>query len=444
MGALADSHSSAPAARFRLTFEMNPEAYPEELQAYMPGIADLLHALTLEGQLAVDGGAFELQADVLLGGIERTRTNLRLFGTESLWHIQSSLLGRETLTLDMRAFLEFAVKCYSHLGIPLQRVAILATPFVHSLPFQAIYRRFTDTFYYESGTHNLTWSDMIYMGNIIRMLAEDNTPLTMWTRAIAMETGYESYLYDLVYNLPDWLLTFIPETTGLTVTMDETSETWTTNGLTVFHRETDLSGGLYLTFAPPPLPDGNVLTLDAAAQPDGDLLHGSFHLLLGGEEETLLDLRLSGSLPTRLPVTRAFSLDWDAEGLIVGGEGVHLRFEGEATGSGVILRQRTADRSAVMLTVTAELEPITADFSTDVEGESVYILSVNAETLSELMDRIASPMVRSLLPLIAQAPTTSCQTLMNLLEDSGVFALLTEGFVSEDEYWDDDWDWDEY
>ena len=440
MGALAETHRSAPATRFRLSFDMNPDAYPEELQAYMPGIADLLRALTLEGQLATAEGEFELRADALMNGVERTRTDLRLFGTESQWHITSSLLGRETLTLDVSSLLEFAIKCYSHLGIPLQRVAILATPYVHTLPFRGIYQRITTTLYTDPGTHTLTWSDMIYMGNIVRMLTEDNTQLSMWTRALAMETGYENYLFDLIQNMPDWLQTFIPAT-GFTVTKDESTETWTTNTLTLLTREWDQAGGQSIAVTLPPMLDGSVLTLNAALLPDGDLYHVSANFLIDdGEGGTLLKLHAEGSLPTGLPVAREFSLLWDAEGMIVGGDGVHLRFSGEPIDGGVVIRQWTPDSGDVMLSVTAELERTEADFSADVAGESVHVLSVNGETLGELMNSIASPMIRGLLPLIAQAPTSSCQTLMNLLEDSGVFALLTEGFMTEEEFWDEGWD----
>ena len=439
VSALASAHENAPAARFRLAFDMNPEAYPDDARAVTPGIADLLRVLTIEGQLAMADGEFELKTDLLLGGIERTRTDLRLFGTEELWHIRSSLLGNETLTMVMRAFLEFAVKGYSHLGIPLQRAAILVTPFVHTAPLRGFYDLLVGTVYAEPGTHTVLKSDLMEMAAQARALADSDIQFGVWTRAMAMETGYDGYLADLILTLPEWLETFMP-LNGLTITRDEAVETWTTNALTLFRREQDQSGGQVVSVALPPMLDGNVITLDASLQPDGDLYHGSLNLLIDdGWGGTLLDLRVSGSLPARLPITRDFSLIWDAEGLIVGGEGAHLLFEGEPTATGVILRQWTPDRSTVMLTVTADIEPTQANFSADPEGESVYILSVNGETLSELMSRIASPMIRGLLPLIAQAPTSSCQTLMNLLEDSGVFALLTEGFASEG----DEWEWDD-
>ena len=443
VSALADVIQAAPAVRFRLSFDMDAGAYPESVSDLMSGIADLFNTMTLEGLLTGLDGNFDLQADLLLGGVERTRTDLHLFGSESSWHIRSSLLGGETLTIAMQSLLEFALKGYSHLRLPLQRAAILASPYVHAYPMRNVTGAVQSTLYAQEGTRTVSKNDLVAMARMIRADAESSSDLRNWALAVAMETGYDDYLMDIFLDMPDWIETFVPKQ-GITITIDESSETWTTNALTLLRRETDLSGTQVLSVALPPLTDGSVITLNAACQPDGGLMHGSFDLLiLNGHGKTVLKLHADGSVPVELPVTRDFSLTWDAEGPMVGGDGVHLRFEGEPTATGVILRQLTPDRSAVMLTVTADLEKTQADFSPDWTGDSIQVLSVSSDALNELMGRIASPLFRGLLPLIAQAPASSCQTLMSILERSGVFAMLTDGFTGDEDWdavWDDDWE----
>lgn len=443
-GALADAYTG-PSVIFDLRFDMDPEAYPASMKQIAPGVADLMNALTLEGQFTEADGRFELTTDLLLSAMERTRTHFRVFGSEANWHIQSSLLGDETLTVTMENLLEFALKADSHLGVPLQRVAIWASPYLHTHPLDKVIKGVKSVLFAEEGARTVAKDDLMELALLMREHADSNVYFRIWAQAVAMETGYDEYLMDLMYNMPDWVETYVPES-GLTVTVDDASQTWTTNALTLLRWETDQSGAQMLSFALPPLAGEGAITLDAALQPDGDLLHGSLDLTIDDEEgETLLSLHADGSLPAALPVTRAFSFAWDAEGPFVGGDGVHLRFEGEPTATGVVLRQLTPDLSKVMLTVTADLEATEAEFTPKLEGDPFYVLSVNSDSLNELMHRIASPMIRGLLPLIAQAPTSSCQTLMNLLEDSGVFAMLTDGFSGDGDGWDNDWDddWDE-
>lgn len=444
LGALADA---APALSFRLTFDMDASAYPDDVRDIMPGIADLLNELSFEGLLTGLDGEFDLKADLLLRGLERTRTDIHLFGTEEIWHVRSSLLGHETLSFVMYTLLEFALKGYTHMRIPFQRVAILVEPYVHTDPFIGFARIANPVLFAEEGSRAIRRDTLLDMAGQLQENLETNLYFRNWAQAVAVETGYDEYLMDLIRDLPDWLETFVPRD-GITVAIDDHSETWSAGTLTLLRMETDQSGARSVSAALPPMTDGSTITFDAATQPDGELLHFSADLVIrDSDDEALLNLHADGSAPVSLPVAQAFSLTWDATGPMVGGDGVHLRFEGEPTDSGVVIRQLTPDRSMVMLTMTAELETTDVDFVPDSAGDSIYAFAVDTNSLSDLVDRIASPLVRGLLPLIAQAPTSSCQTLMNMLEESGVFGLLTEGFSADEESWDEsDWedeDWED-
>lgn len=441
-GALGEA---ADCLRFRATFDMNAEAYPDGVQAIVPGLADLVNEMSVEGTLTGRDGLFDLKADLLLSGQERTRTDLRVFGSESNWLVRSSLLGSETLSIDLIALLEFAVKGYSHLGIPFQRVAIMATPYVHQNGIASLTDAAKPILLAGSSSRSISRQALEKLAEQLADIADTDRAFLNWTMALAMETGYDAYIRSMMAQLPAWIDSFVPAA-GIDVAVDADLEIWSAGQLTLYRRETNQSGAQALSLTLPPMTDGSILTLEAAAQPDGDLLHISLDLLLrDGNGRTLLSLRVNGSSPVTLPVTRAFSITWDAEGEMIGGDGVHLCFDGEPTTDGVILRQMTPDRSATMLTVTARLSSAKVDFIPEAVGDATSLLNVNSETLKDLMTRIASPLVRGLLPLIAQAPASSCQTVMNLLEDSGVFGLLTGGFESEEGGWDDEWDdwsWD--
>ena len=426
---LADA---AEGQRFRLTFEMDADAYPADVRDITPGIADLLRELTIDGTLLTDGSKFDLQAELLLGDQERTRTALRLFNNLNTWYLASPLLGDVVLSAYMPALLEFCLKGSTHLGVPFQRVAI-CLPRVHTDGVASLVSAASPVLFAREGSRSVRRSDVISLAHRLAELAETDRAFIYWTQGIAAETGYNWVIMDAVAQLPAWVESFVPGS-GLTITVNGSLETWTAGSLTILRRETDLSGAQSLSVTLPPLPDGTTVTFDAAMQPDGGLIHGSFDLLVtDAAGDTVARLHADGSLPASLPVTRPFFLVWEAEGPAVGGDGVHLYFEGEGDGQTVTVRQLTPDRSAVMLTVTAALEPARGELSPLPES-AVALFSVETSSLNALMQQIISPLVRGVLPLIAQVPASACQTLMNLLEDSGIFDLLTNGFDTEGSY----------
>ena len=83
-----------------------------------------------------------------------------------------------------------------------------------------------------------------------------------------------------------------------------------------------------------------------------------------------------------------------------------------------------------MVTVSGQLlpyEPASIPNYTAADMVGVNLLSVNDTTLAELIQDILEPLVRGGLPLLVHAPAAGVQSLMDLLSDSGILSLLTEG-----------------
>ena len=118
----------AHAVRFTLAAEMNADAYPETDRPLMEALAELIGIISLEGTFEYNEDCIDLNAQVLLEQAEETRTTLRLYGCEDTWALQSNLLGDQQLFFPMTSLLEFCMKAYFHLNVPLQRVGLLLTP----------------------------------------------------------------------------------------------------------------------------------------------------------------------------------------------------------------------------------------------------------------------------------------------------------------------------
>lgn len=450
MPALGEETVHGRGASFRLTFAMEPGNYPEGVRTIAAGLADLLDVLTLEGELLNPGDDFDLRLALGLGDNDRARIEARVFPLRLHWVFSSPLLGDELVDIGLKEVLEFSLKTYAHLGIPLQRAGILVSPVVHAYGTASLTDPARPVLFAEEGSRVIPYDALADLAAIWAEKAEDDNALRSWTQALGSETGYDDALLWALEAMPAWVESHVPAE-GMLVTVTDDTEVWTAGGLTLLRRETDRTGALRLSLTVPEIDDTYDLSLDLALQPDGSLTHGSVDLTVEEDGETALRLHADGSVPVSLPVERAFSLTWEAEGPAVGGDGVHLCFEGEPTDEGVVLRQMTPDRDGVMLTVHAALTPVERDFVPGDPTGALGVLSLNGDTLREFVERISMPMLRGLLPLIAEAPTSFCQTAMNLLEDTGIFGLITDGlgesdFDGDGEDWEDEEDeeaWDD-
>ncbi len=428
---------------FRLDFDMNAAAYPEDVREVLSGIADLINAITLEGVFELQDGYFESDFDFLINDSERTRTPIRVYGDKANWIFRSPLLGNETVFLLMDGMLEFAMKGNAHMEIPAQRAATLISPYVHAHGVGDIWAVMKPVLFAKEGSRTISASKLKAMAKDVTVAA-DGRPFRYWAAAMARESGYEYEIRDALADAPAWLSSVL-SSKGISVKVTDTRETWTTGKHTLFERTFSLEDAQTFKLTLPPSTNGYAITAEGAFQQSNGLFHGSIDvLIIDAWEGVVLELHANGTLPTAFPVTRSFSLTWDADGMAVGGEGVHLYFEGRGTGDTITLTQMTPDMEQAMFTLTLSgLEEIEASVEpyTDL---GLCLMTVTSETLAELMRSIAIPMVKGLLPILAEAPASACQSILDLLEDSGIFGLVTDGLLSEDDWAEEDWEeWDE-
>lgn len=417
---------------FQLSFDMNASAYPEDVREVLSGIADLVNVVTLEGVFEAENGYFESDVDLLVGGAERTRTPVRVYGDEANWIFRSPLLGDETVFLLMEGMTEFTLKGYGHMEIPAQRVATLL-PYVHTHGLGEIWAAMQPVLYAKEGSRTISASKLRAMADAVVQAAEGR-PFRYWAAAMGRESGYEYDLRDVVSSFPEWLDSFL-SSKGVSVKITDTSETWKTGKHTLFERTFSLEDAQTFKLTLPATTNGYTITAEGAFQHSDDLLHGSIDLLITDAWETVvLDIHADGTLPTAWPVTRAFSLTWDADGMAVGGDGVHLYFEGEGDGESITLRQMTPDMAQTMLTVNLTgLKAVEASVEPYTEL-GLCLMTVTSDTLGALVRAVAMPMVKGLLPVLAEVPATACQSILDLLEDSGVFGLVTDGLLGDEEW----------
>lgn len=451
--ALADQDASG--VRFDLQLNMDPAAFPQEQQEMLSGIADLLNILTLQGTLDQSfTGCFDLNADILLDGAEETRTPVRIYGTESHWGIESSLLGDEMLMVNMIAMLEFAMKTYFHLNIPLQRAALFISPYIHTSAFDALGSAWKNVMHAQEGERTIPKDEVLALAAELAQIAEDDRAFLYWVKALALESGYDETILEAIEMLPEWAEGFVSDE-GIVISIMGATETWHTGETTLFTRTVEDNVTAW-SVTPPTTANGYRLSVFYNGQPNSE--HVLQVTITDEYEDLLVDCTVKANnipdLTQEVPISSPFSLEVNMTGLFLE-EDAHLLFLGEGENNSFSLSMMNTETDQPQLTLSGTLEPYTPavapSFSTAELLEGVNLLSINDTTLTQLLGNVADPLFNGMIPLLLHVPASSIQSILDLLTESGVLALLASGgaedygeeYFEDEEYYEDEEFYDE-
>ena len=162
---------------FRLSADIDPVQYPAQERKLAQGLKSLFRLLTVEGDVLASDGSFDARIDLgLTNAPEKTATRIRFFGLDSHWGIQATDLGGETLMVNQLAWLEFAIKAYNHLDLPLQRVFLWLSPYAHTSAWAGVRQAIADLAAQET-SGRLENTALITCAEEIARLSEDDRAL---------------------------------------------------------------------------------------------------------------------------------------------------------------------------------------------------------------------------------------------------------------------------
>lgn len=204
--------------------------------------------------------------------------------------VGSNLLGDQQVMLNMLAWLEFSMKTYFYLGMPLQNVALRTSTYAHTSAFEALAAVWNPVMNATQGTRTISRESILDMLPQLADTAQYDRAFTYWLQALLLDAGYDSMVLDALYSAADWADGFLAED-GIQVTVTDQEETWTTGDLTLFHRDGD-----GWTLALPATGEGYTAHATMTQGEDSRMLRLCFGL---EEEADVLDLTLSATgLPT--------------------------------------------------------------------------------------------------------------------------------------------------
>ena len=219
--------------RFDLRFHLEPEATGWTSRNIREGVAEFLELLRVQGSLSLNGNSFDLPFEITLGDQEKTRTGFRLWGVPSHYGLTSELLGDSVLLINNLATLEFALKAYNFTEMPLPKVALFESPYVHTSAFEWVAEPFRSTFLAEEGSRVIPYDDLVRFAALVAEEGMEDRAFSCWLHSVCLESGYDSDIEDAMSNAVEWAEeVFDPE--GILVEVTEEAEVWTSGGWTLF------------------------------------------------------------------------------------------------------------------------------------------------------------------------------------------------------------------
>lgn len=404
---------SAEGFGFTLHASLDPAHYPADLQPLMNGLASLLDASAMEGTLVTQGTSFALDGIFMLDdGSRQSQTAIRVYGLDSHWGVRSSLLGEEELMVNNSSLLAFGQKTNDWLGIPLDKAALLV-PYTHAYALQSVWEVVMPLFPAEPGKRTFTRAELDDMARTLLTLCDEDAALNRWLDVTGLNATVTRYIKRFL-ELPALV---VP---GMTVSRTERSLTWDVyfvNILTIQHSD----AAFEMNASIPTFLSVNASVTQALGQITGD-----FHAQLGESIQAEAAFVLPAALPSE---QTGLYLTVNASAPKLPEDGFHLSLQGEASGGTLVIRQLDPDSGAVMLTLSAELSAFTPEelpSYTPADLTGMNVLSVNGDSLRELMHAVRRPLLSGAIDLITAAPPEAVQALMDYAEDSGLLDLLTD------------------
>ena len=412
----------ARALRFTMQAELHPEAYPIELREMLQGLADTLSAARLEGVWDKGAnGSSDWKLDLVMNGQERTRTGVHIRMIPSHWLIESPLLGDEKILINGHAVSEFVVKAAFHLDLHLQYPALAMFPIATTNAFRWAKWPCRKTFFTRETTRWVKREKILSFMQTVSDKANANSYFYYWVDSVFLDLGLSDRIHSLVDGAADWAKEYVPEK-GILITVDGDTERWTLEDTTLFERT-----GKAWKLSLPELPEG--LSLDAAFDGENGALS-----LKDEDGATLVDLSLTVSgMPEKLPFVGEAKLTLHASGSEMKPIDMQWSLKGTETGYEAI--QTDPQSGLIMLALRGEWsETASADPAYDetLSDQGFNILSVNDQTLPDFVGRVAGPMLRGLLPVLAQVPASGFHSAITFLEEHGILAMLIPKETAEE------------
>ncbi len=436
--------SSVYSYDFDIGFHLNTEGFPPRVRSHIRGYSDLLDVLGLKGNLtwSDENGSLDLELNIIPMTNPSAGISMHFFGIPEHICMSSSLLGDETIWFQNYVLMEFALKSWNNLHLPLQYLALLF-PYVTENAFQNLVADWTETIGRINGNQNIPKEKIKKVTDLWTGTLQEDQRLIYWITGLSVLSEDHMILENEINKLPEYLLKNVSGNHDITVQDDNGEIVLTNHENQVLYRES--AGGNSWSFTLPVTDNGYIPRLSCTSASSGGFrdiaINGSYHMAdeeidagrdSEGQPASLLDFSLDvRNLPEKWPAESSFSVDLNVFGSVLPNFDVIMKGETKENGEFSISVYDQSDNTAgtnSILTCSGSIIPVAPgkvpEYNAAELTKHLNVFSVNDKTVSEFSRIIRRPLITGIMNLLEEMPASACQSVMDDLEEYGLVNLL--------------------
>ncbi len=418
---------------FDFHFHLDSSAFTEDIRQRIQGYADLLEMLEVKGYWTYcdETRSVDTSFSVIPETNPDAALSFHLYGYPSHIVLSSPLLGEQTVFFNNDALLEFCLKTYEHLGLPLYSLGLMF-PYSFDHAFAGAAEAWRDA----AGSFGQdriisadalqkcaeTWSDLL----------ENDGDLNDWITAMSMRNEEQEALRAEMYEVPEYLTEILSDGGDIRIVSDNNVEFWSVGQDIVLqeNRQAD-SYSLETSF---PLTAGGYQPVFRFSRHEKEESTEASVLIsyLSEEEEEehpLINLTAQVLWPSVWPAESVYDSRIILDSSLLGSLDLELSLACQPDGSfSLSLRTPLNGKTEETFIVEGILTPReNVDAPAFNIGEIltyVNIFSVNDVTLNEFVHAIARPAVTGALAFLVEVPASAMQSVMDDLTDFGVLGVV--------------------
>ena len=444
--ALAEEGSPAAYSYdFDIRFRLNADSFPARVRTHLRGYSELLDILEMKGNLtfAAENDSVDLQLDIIPVTNPSAALSVHLFGIPEHMCMSSSLLGDETIWFNNFVLMEFALKTWNNLHLPLQYLVLLY-PYVTENAFRQLVANWNDTVGTVTKGQKIPKDKLKKVAGLWAKTLQEDQRLQYWITGLAVLSEGNMVLESEINSLPEYFLEKVTGNRELTVKAGKGTMEWKNQAGETIYRSSEDEDGNSWSFTLPETGNGYFPSISWASASVNGLssvsVQGSYHRDdvdsgigdTGTVPASLLDFSLDiRSLPGTLPADSNFTVDLDITGSLIPNMSIVLN--GGTKENGEIILSVFDHQDGVLspesvLTCTGTVIPVEPQFVPDYKASeltrTINIFSVNDKTVSEFSQKIRRPLITGILNFLEEVPAGACQSVMDDLEEYGFLNLL--------------------
>ena len=436
--------SSVYSYDFDLGFHLNPDGFPPRVRSHIRGYSDLLDVIRMKGNLtwSDETGSLDLDLNIIPLTNPSAKIAMHFFGIPEHICMSSSLLGDEIIWFQNYVLMEFALKSWNNLHLPLQYLALLF-PYVTENAFQKLVKDWTETVGRITVSQNIPKEKLEKVSDLWAGTLQEDQRLIYWITGLSVLSEDHMILDEEINKLPEYLLQNVSGNRDISVQVKDGETIWTNHEKQVLYRES--AGGNSWSYTLPVTENGYIPCLSCESASSGGLsritINGSYHMAdedkdtgryPEGQPASLLDFSLDiRDLPEKWPADSSFSAALNVIGSLLPNFDIKMKGETKENGELIISVYDLSDKSAgteSVLICSGSIVPVSPgtvpEYSTAELTRHLNVFSVNDKTVSEFSGKIRRPLITGILNLLDEMPASACQSVMDDLEEYGLVNIL--------------------